>query len=311
MHKKQERSKRHHYVPKALIRKFSPNGKNIYYATRDNTNTGYKDNPFKQINFNNIDKTFCEKDLYTIVQNSRLSDAIEREFYMKFDDGLGKFVTEIIDHLDSGSAPRFYGDALEELRHMFYHMMNRSADWVARFNRIELGEKLANDLIKGGLADHPDLDDHTKRVIMKEPTALKHAGYDLFNRARASRPGERILAELSEMEIRFAKTPEMSSFILPSRGVVPASNGGTTGLGNKKVEMWLPISPRYVMILLRDPFNKIPQMNRLSKAKVKEFNEVAASNSSAVGSNSLQVICRVLGQNYRSTRRVIESIRKK
>ena len=278
------RSKEHHFVPKVLQKQFCWRTDHIWYSTKS------KNGRFEVVEDRNIDSTFKIRDYYTILEeNAVLSDKIERQFYGIIDDYLGKFLPEVLGGLERGFVPLIRGNALIGLRRTVLEMIKRTPDFNPNHDDTELGKKLLEGLAKV-IAEKSDfLDQSTLVCELDNPVKLKHIGRD--KRVRSTiRRSEKVDGSLNDLEPRWAYIDGKHSFILSSLIAYRIGNGGATGIAQPNMEVWMPISPKVALVLLRDPEKISPPIVCVDRQKVRAFNQYAVKYSSAVASHSEELL---------------------
>lgn len=139
------RSRRHHFVPKAIQRYFSENRKNIWFTSCD------KFGKYSKPEWRNIESTFQRHDFYTVLNDVGLpTDHVEKEFYGKIDDHLGDLLKELHGTLDSGAMPVFEGWVLESLQNLFMVLATRSTHSLTGSSHDDLqqGAEYVNKIIE-------------------------------------------------------------------------------------------------------------------------------------------------------------------
>lgn len=286
---KNSRSKRHHYIPKAIQRAFviSETKERIWYADRDDK-TGLYGSP----EIRNIESTFMEKNLYTVNYDSTPSDVVEKKFYQPLDNHLGIVLPRIIAALDGGVEPIFSREAERSMRLVVIEMMKRTP---TVFQGLEIDEMLQRALNKPPSREFPDHVLQAFKDKLKEPKYVEKFKKEVFARGRI-RPLENVNNTLEEFSIRWAVSRGNASFILSGRYCYMIGNGGPSGLANMLAEVWMPICPKYCMVLVRDPYKRVPILCDVDSEKVRKFNLHSAKNSDAIASHSEKLIESIVGK---------------
>jgi len=89
---------------------------------------------------------------------------------------------------------------------------------------------------------------------------------------------------------RWAVIEGKNSFILSSLIAYRIGNGGHNGLANPNMEIWMPIAPKYAIVMLQDPEGKITHRVSEPRVHVRKVNEFAVRNSSYVASHSHKLL---------------------
>lgn len=276
-----KRTKKHHFVPKCLQRPFCVSGEHIWYSERD------ENGRFVRVQDRNIESTFRKKDYYTVLDENDLpSDIVECEFYGKIDNFLGELVPKILESIDSKKAPVFSEQNLKDIRKLIFELVKRTPEYTKDFDDLELGRELVLQMLSH-LESTPDpkrFEEYQR--INEDETVLRRHGRDIRVRG-VIEPSILVEKELEQFVPRFAIIEGAHSFILSSQ---IAYQIGESGIWNPKCEIWMPISPKVAIILLRDPRQKIALIVRESRNHVREINEFAVRESYCVASHSNKLL---------------------
>lgn len=283
------RATNHHVVPQVLQKAFSIQNdpKRVWRAKRSENGT-YKD-PERKL----IEKAFVVRDYYTILENEGLSDRIERNFYGPIDDFLGRLLPEVLDALTRGAVPRFSPQALSSLREVVLRMAMRTPDFVPGHDDVEMGRQVAAGTLSSLPEDVSAADREKLLSILDEPRKLREIGRSVRVKATLNL-SPRIDASLSDLDVRWAVSSTKHSYILASRMAYRIGNGGQNGLSNPNMEIWMPISPKTALVLLRDPKNEVPHIVGDSPDHIRKVNEYAVRNSFEVASHSKELLASLL-----------------
>ena len=277
------RSKKHHFVPKVLQKAFCSHGDSIWYSARS------KEGIFQVVEQRNIESTFRIRDLYTILDGDTLSDRVEREHYGRVDDYLGHMLPDVLGALERGQAPVFSAEPLKSLHAVVYEMIKRTPEFFDNFDEVKIGREVVEDTLGGVTKEHSLEDVKTLRGYLKDTTHLRKIGRSIRTTSIASK-SDKILDELRTFEPRWVTALGRQSFILSSKIAYRIGNGGPNGFSNPNMEIWMPISPNFALVLLRDPGKIYPLRYSASRDLVREVNEYGVRNSSYVASHSSRLL---------------------
>lgn len=280
-----KRAKNHHIVPKVLQKNFTIQGdqRRIWRTKRD-TN-GY----FRPLERKNIANTFFIKDYYTVLENDQRSDLVEREFYGKIDDFLGKLLPEVVEILNNGNIPKFSSEDLDSIRDVVMQMTKRTPDFLGEQDDVEVGRELVEKTLQSSSSEISPAERNQLEGYSRDDIRLLDIGRDVRVKATLQN-SQRVNEALSQLVPRWAVSKTKHSYILASRMVYRIGNGGPNGLINPNMEMWMPIAPKIALVLVRDPENKIPQRVVESPRQIRRVNEYAIRNSFEVASNSERLL---------------------
>lgn len=265
------RSKRHHYIPEVLQKRFCKEGGKLWYAKNES----------KLLTFELLTPRGCfwERNLNTTMVDEKPSDRLETDFWKVVDDHLTDLLDETELAFRKGLKPVFRGQPLASLRELIVCMMRRAPDATdlpdAKKVGIEVEERIAEVFDEQGMAR----DDRSEDTVW-----LRQNGRHILASIKVTRP-EKVLATLSVYSAVWAVAEQRSSFILGSRMVYRASNGGTGHLDDPNTELFWPVSPKRAIVFLRKPHN-MPDIMPLGKDGVREWNEHIFEQSAAIASHS-------------------------
>ena len=284
-----KRARKHHFLPQALQRYFLDEKGKIWFAERS------KEERFGDVEVRNTKSTFKESDYYTVFEGGVLSDRIEKDFYAVIDDFLAGFLREVHATFDEGSVPIVKGDALASIRRVAYHSIVRTPEFTSKYDDYEIGR----DLLEGTISEAKErgLDKaeiERLEVALQDTRHTRNFGRTIRVKSQA-KPNELILRTLDELEVRFVQSNSRSSFILSSLGAYRIGNGGHNGLSNPNMEIWMPISPKRALVLLRDTEQRIPMVLEDDRDHIRHVNEFAVRNSRQVASHSKRLLQSLLG----------------
>ncbi len=274
------RIKKHHFVPKVLQKPFRSEGDHIWYACRG------ENGRFGDVEDRNIESTFRLRDLYTVLDNDdTLSDEVERSFYGHIDNYLGKIIPDLLAAFERNEVPTFSDKALESLQRVTYEMIKRTPDFTRSYDDLEIGREFIEDVLKA-LEAQPDAELQRKFTqVLSDEASLRKQGRSIRVKGMI-RKSEKVSEAMKDLVVRWAVIEGKQSFVLSSLVAYRIGNGGPNGLSNPSVEIWMPIAPKYAVVLVRDPNNKIPLRVTEDRDHVRRVNEYAIRNSAFVASHS-------------------------
>jgi hypothetical protein len=224
------------------------------------------------------------------LKDGKLSDVVEKSFYEKQDDYLGKILREVHSALDLRTVPVFSGEALSTIRSVVLHLIKRNPNFTKDLNDeaigLEVTEKTLSIIDKFG---DPYGEKDRLNARLKNSKELKHVGRTVRVPAQLTVSGA-IDEALQDFRVRWVLLSGKSSFILPGIGAYRIGNGGPNGFNNPDFEIWLPISPKRALVLVRDPKEKIPNIFVATRDHVRKVNKYGASQSTQIASHSQQLL---------------------
>lgn len=242
-----------------------------------------------------IEKTFRKRDYYTILENEKRSDVVEKGFYGDIDDFLGRILPSIFDESNNIVYPNVTDEIKRQLRDVVLKMAKRTPDFLKDHDDVVFGKKyvetLLSDLKKG--IDYENVAKYQKIINCED--RLQDYGRDL--RVRSSlEDSERVLNAFEKLSVRWVTSDNKHSFILSSKMTYWIGNGGANGLVNPLLEIWMPISPKVAIVLVRDVNRVIPYQNLDTRDHIRQVNEYAMRSSNQIASHSKELLASLVGK---------------
>lgn len=285
-----ERSKHHHFVPKVLQRSFCFEGERIWYVERNS------DGRFMCPEPRNIRSCFRSRNYYTVLADGKPSDLVERKFYGKIDDYLGRILPEFFASFGRNEVPTFSGRPLESLRNVIFEMIKRTPEFTKDYNEIDIGKEIVErELISLGKGDPNPQRVQQLEGELNDQQKLLELGRTVRVRSTIQR-SKQVESMLEDFVVRWAISRSKHSYVLSSKIVHRIGNGGSNGLSNPNMEIWMPISPKIAIVLLRDPESKIPLTVTDRMSSIRKLNEHAVENSQQIASHSRKLIESLVGE---------------
>jgi Protein of unknown function (DUF4238) len=285
------RSKEHHVVPITLQRRFkSDNDRDrIWFAKRG------QNGEFKPPNLVLFEQALCAKNINTVWTGEALSDLVEKCYYGEIDGYLGQMLPSVLDEIERGIMPEFTGVAHDSIIKVVLEMGKRTPFFKEGHDLTAIGR----EIVHSTLAELPNLPDSKERkqleANLKDPNRLHEYGRDALVRATIQ-PDEKVEKALENYRVRWAVSETAHSFILSNRVVYGLGNGGSGGLSNPQHEIWMPISPKVALVLLKDPNNQIQLKTICTPSHIRKLNEHAVSTSSQIASHSKELLESLTGR---------------
>lgn len=283
MKKEQKRSKIHHYVPKVLQRQFCCGKEQIWYSSRQGDKLSSPE-------LRNISSTFQKRNYYTVLEGGEPSDIVERKFFGEIDDYLGRILPMLVENLKQKIVPTFEEKARTSLDQVVFQLIKRTPDFLSQYQDEEKGREVLQAELDFELnANASAARINQIRRDLENKNLLVCYGRHVRVRAQIS-PSQKVEEVLKEFQIRWARSTGKQSFVLSSQIAYRVGNGGSNGLSNPNMEIWMPISPKFALVMLRDPTGKVPDIANVTRDHMREINEYAAQNSDAIASHSEKLL---------------------
>ena len=263
------RAKRHHYVPRGLSKNFADDLEQLWYAYRTST-VGVYSKP----ELRNIRTCFYRKDLYTIHENGQKSDFVERSFFGPADDLLARTIASLLPLLRLGRVPKLSMPEARLIREFAMLLTTRTPDFLD-----ELDVDDAVDYMRKSFLDEFPDGEEWLRMYLDEVAVRQTAIVESL-----TRPPKRSLDELDQnFSIAWARTPPNREFILGSTMVYRQGGTTSTQLTEPNLEMWMPISRHFAIVLHRTS-NELGEVFTVPVAWLRSFNESVAARSLQIAS---------------------------
>jgi hypothetical protein len=186
--------------------------------------------------------------------------------------------------------PTFSGEPLSSIRKVVFELIKRTPSFSKSYDDVVIGREIVEKEIAHYELNEPGNPNLGKaRVDLESDEALKKLGRTVRVTAIVERM-PLMQAALEEFEVRWAVSEGRSSFVLSDLIAYRIGNGGSNGLINPNAEIWMPISPKIALVLLRDPMRKIPYRVTETTKHIREINEYAAANSNKIASHSERLL---------------------
>ncbi len=280
----QGRIRKHHFVPKILQKAFRFEGDRVWYTERQPAGR------YKRPEQRNIEKTFRLEDFYTIDVNGEQSDIVEKNFYGSIDDYLGKVLPSVFSAFDEGATPTFEGEALNSLRKVVLELIKRTPHFTKNYDDASIGREIvAKEIAHYELHDPENPQLNRARADLQDHEVLLKLGRTV-RVTSVTKEMKNANSLLEEFDVRWAITDGRCAFILSELIAYRIGNGEPNGLKFPNAEIWMPISPRIALVLVRDPHKRIPLRCMENARHVREINEYAAANSNRIASHSERLL---------------------
>lgn len=278
-----QRSKDHHYIPQAVQKAFAVEGtqQNIWFSKRDS-----RSGLFRKPQLRNVESTFFERNLYTITVDDKRSDIIERKYYGAIDDFLGKLLPEVLSALNRGYVPTLGDETERHLRLVVMEMLKRTPH---AFEGVDMDEQIERMFLSMNSDNIPQELIAELKKEFSDPRQRESFIKEIAAKGRTG-PNPKIAGELDNFTIKWAATDGKHAFILSSRYCYMVGSGDVPALSRERVEVWMPISPRYCLVMLRKSVRGVADVTMIDSDKVRNFNLHAARTSTSIGSHSRKLV---------------------
>lgn len=278
-----KRARKHHIVPQTMQKHFCDDNGQIWFSEKDSHGS------FQKPDQRTPKGAFWQRDYYTVIINGQRSDEIEREFYGSLDNLMGDIIPKFLERLERREAPAMEPALEESMKLAVFHMLLRSPDFVDH-DDLALGHDYLDSLI-AEYARFPDLKADLDRVRSEKEDDSIVRSYGRSIRVQGTIGDHtRSKRELMKRKFKWVIAPSRHSFILANQIGYRIGNGGPNGLQNPNSEIWMPISPKFSLVLVRDDHSNIPNLAETDRDHIRSVNEYAARNSKAIASHSEKLI---------------------
>ena len=284
------RSRRHHFVPQTLQKRFADERRHIWYCERRSLKGS-----FSIPEDRNIDSCFWMRNINTTIRSDgSLSDAAETKYWKAIDD----YLTEILDALGSNvraNTVSVFGDeALRSLNMVMTSLLKRSMDYFSDKPDQELGMQVleAVKFEAGSPLNPEELGVHPLKIERPE-----YVGREVRLRAQGNHSGD-VLRELEDYTVVYAKPQVGASFVLGSKMIFRPTKAHDGGLGATDFEMWFPIAQDAMLIRVHKTRIQ-PTLLTMNKSQVRRLNQLIVRESLRVGSGCKRLITSLTRSKHR------------
>jgi hypothetical protein len=275
------RSKKHHYIPKALLRNFCFSGEATYFLKKE----AKADQP----KLRNIDSIFHRRHYNSYRSpNSNQDDGLEKFFAYEFDNYIPDWIEVFKKSLTSGEIT--FSSKQSRIRFViyFYHHMKRTP---------EFSEPIVEKVSKEVFSDEGliSLEKRFRSLTPTEKTKFSSSDYQdhVTWNSRVRNMGhhsEKIIRILSRMQI-FVATPErkQKQLIVGSNPVIRFENHIRQQLGTPGVELWTTMSPE-IAVGFAAPEGSRGEVLLLPDNYLRRLNTQIAKQSSSIASKSPKLL---------------------
>ena len=282
----QKVSKRHHYIPQTILKRFCYKDSKLFYYKRG----GIPD----CIVSRDITGVFLERNYYnTLTRDGRRSDEVEKSFYGPIDQGVSNFIDHVEGQLGRGETPSLSIAMANFVRQFLFNYTRRTPDSISN-NTIVVNPRTA---IEELLATAPP---HLEGVISKFKEQLTTEKVEeIIHTARIFgqiRPDPQISETMCGMKLIFGVAPIGKQFIIGGKPVLRFENRVGAVLGDG-VELWTPFSKNFAIGLIDGNANTASKVT-FSEVFLRKFNEQMFAESKEIASGNQKLIESMSDRKY-------------
>jgi hypothetical protein len=272
-------SKRHHFVPQMLLRRFlASNGK--LYAFN-------KHEPEKGIFTPTPKSLFVGKHLYSDTDKTGEKDDWLEKHFSKIEGQVNLIIEKIIMAVRSGKKPGLKAEEKELWDLFFYYQWKRVPEFDESLNIFSEFEIHIEEAVKEFELSFRPLTNEEKTEL-KTPEALARIKQSAKNKSLAD-PGKDVQKILNNKGLGIAVIRKPNkSFIIGSQPVAKFTFPERTHLGDDTVEVWLPIAPD--IAISPAPKRETEILIQVSDKDIRHINEGIFSQSTIVAGRSEALI---------------------
>lgn len=269
------RSKKHHYVPQSILRKFCVSGNQILYVR----NRG----PKTRIEPRNISSIFTRRHYNSFREaDGRKRDDVEKFFAYELDNYLPEWISVFERASETGRisfserAPRW------RFVQFFFNHVKRSPDFVEPIVEKAQAETFSPNFVHEIRRKFPNVSERELNKFMS-PNYQE----TLLHNSRVQNIGaqsEKILDRLNSMKLHLARpTRSNKQFICGSHPVVRFENYPEQPLGELGVELWTTLTPKLAIGFCS--FTDSRELLSIDDSLVRRINQSITKQSSAIAGN--------------------------
>lgn len=281
-------SKKHHYVPQAILRNFTVSGSATHYLSIHSKS--------KAPALRNIGRIFYRRHYNSAtLEDGSKNDIVEKFFAYEFDNFIPEWTEAFKRTLETGQLRFSTSDSRKRFIQFFYNHMKRSPDFIEPIVSSVAPEVFNEQTVENYEKDYGPITEH-ERSLFRDPKWQEK----VIGNSRVMNFGQQtdgILNRLVGLDICVA-TPasENKQFIIASNPVVRFENHVSQALGTEGVELWTTFTPRIAVGFVN---SQLPiGLLTINNDEVRKFNTSAAKQSSAIASGSkplLESLAKFLG----------------
>lgn len=280
-----KQSKKHHYVPKGLLRHFCYTKQKMYYFDFSKKKAG--------IVSRDIGKIFLKFHYYSVeTPEGKRSDILEREFLQVLDSRIASFVAQFIKAREKNILPAIDFETQDFLRQFIYYHTKRNPDFMASLGFLDAPKAHISSAIKEYEQSFGPVAEAEKRRMLTDKKVAEIA--DSTRVRMTARESPLVMERLKGMNVNIAFAPSNKQFVIGSNPVVRFENRRGAELGDGSVELWTPLTPT-VALGFSGPSRQNSIYLNLTDSDVRKLNCELVRQSSEVGSASDRLLRSLLG----------------
>ncbi|MDV4145255.1 DUF4238 domain-containing protein [Shimia sp. FJ5] len=272
-------SKKHHYVPQGILRRFCFQNDTTWYLSRER----FPGDPSPR----NIGSIFCKRHFNSFQkEDGTKDDAVERFFGKEFDNYIPEWTAHLEVSQETNSPVAFGGAERRRFVQFFYNHMKRSPDFIEPIVAEATEETFAAESIEKLERQVRPLTDEERSKFQSTDFQRRVAGNSRVE--NFSKQSVKILETINEMSIALA-TPARANkqFIVGSNPVARFEDYPRQHLSEPGVELWTTLTPRLAVGFVHS--SNVDNL-RLSDHQVRKLNISIAKQSRAIASTSKELL---------------------
>lgn len=269
--------KKHHFVPRMLLRRFADSEERFFHYTRHR----------QEICQVHISTVFCRNHLYAMPPVEGERDVTLEKRFAEIEDVMSTLFDLLVPAVMEEKYPRLRDAEREALGLFLYQQWRRVPDFHEEVMGMAGCVAAIREAISQFEADiRPITAEERTRFLSSEATKRFQQSARVRSFASASRA---TVQTLLEKGLFFGLAPARKSFIIASHPVLKViPHGAPNALSDPMVEAWLPIHPRIVMAFAGTPAQQ--GIVQIPEREVRRYNLAVARRSTEFASTSRDLV---------------------
>jgi hypothetical protein len=270
--------KKHHYVPRLLLRRFADNNGKLWFYNKKAPDIGVCPRRPEDI--------FFEKHLYSLVDEDGGKNVALEIAFSRFEATINPIFQHICDQAKKGMEPKLSAEERSIVDQYVYLQWKRTPDSLT----ASMSESDFRDQISEGIAEfeatvRPITDDERSKLL--DGRNIKR----LFKNIRTkviAQPGEQVLEAMAGCGLVIGSAAEPKSFVIGSKPIVKFTTQAEKRVGHGEVEVWMPISSSVAIAHVARHGEQIALLTEISL--IRAINLAIARQSTAFAGRSERLI---------------------
>jgi len=230
---KRTMSKRHHFVPQMLLRRFVDHNSNLYYFD--------KRFPSRGVLVSTSQNLFLENHLYTAEDKDGVKDVELESYFSELEGRADHIIEKIVTAARKEQKPNLTSYEKEIWNLFFYYQWKRVPDYFRKIHALMDFDRSLHEAVTTFETEHRPFTDDERRNL-QDPAWRDRIKQGAIVQALAD-PGPLVETALSQKGLGVVVIQKPNkSFVIGSNPVLRLSLPGRSHLTDPTVEIWLPVA---------------------------------------------------------------------